>query len=306
MKKLFSFILFFAIVSCREKIIERNLIFSGEKLVVNSILKANQSIKVFVSKSFPPNGVVQQGWNISNAKVELCENGSFKTVLQENEKGIYVTEVTPIAGNLYHLRVSATGFTTVESSQISVPLSSPKFEYKRLINVTSKYNTSIAKDQFDFTFSSPTTSTSFYFITFKTVYDGVIYTQIRYASDEQNNSRDDCYSGGSEKGVSYNLPLKAFSNKCFVNERLFRSFIVEKEKSTFDQKLNKSLVEKAGVIEIAVGEMSKEYFEYYKTSDNPDGLERIFKEPITNYSNIKNGYGLVAAANETKVIIKNP
>jgi hypothetical protein len=301
MKKIL-FILFLGSViltSCRDKILEYPLYFEGEKLVVFGFFLANEPIKISISKTWPPAGIKPTNIIINDAEVSIFKNGLFLENLYLKENGIYLSrnETKIIEGAKYQVFVNSKSLGKVESKIVEVPLIKPNISYQKSKNTQPEHNQDINQDLIELKLVENKEGRVYYYVTFQNLYLQQQQTaQYWSVGESMNKPRNDCDFGAS---VFFNETLNnanVFSNDCFINKEKQLKYSLE---AGFNISVdNKIQFVKPYKVNIKVATISKDYFEYLKNQYQPIDVERIFKDPTTNFTNIKGGYGIIATANE--------
>jgi hypothetical protein len=309
MKILKAIFLIVLLAACREQIIEGMLPFVGEKVVMYGVFSANNPFKIYISKTFPPSGVLPtpEQTYLPMAVVEVYKNGKFLENLVYQKNGFYGSSTTAEADANYKVVVKATGLPVAQSSVVKVPRYSPKFTYQVTRNITPIYNTEIPKDRVSVSlFDTAQSGIRYYYFSFKGFYNDPSVSQRIRVTEESGLVEDE--SCGESFDAMAEWPTSrlvfGFVNTCFVNKTLSKTRIIEK--GTYNYDVRDSKVFQMTHYSLFVGEMTKEYYEYLKTSGVPLGSDALFKEPYPFYSNVTNGFGMIAAANEQTVKIINP
>jgi Domain of unknown function (DUF4249) len=305
MKKIILFISFFILfLACREKEIEYELPFEGEKLVVIGVLNPDESFNVKVSHTWTPTGIVPKNTFVNDATVIVLENGKLREQLMLDKEGKYVSSkgLKPLLGQKYSVEVSSSKYAKVISEQVQIPENKAKFTYQQVADIDYKYNRDTPKDQINVIIEDDISKRSYFAISFN-LYgdissDGNLYNRVSafYLNDDGEFSQNkECsfaqsiYQNNTSEGV------RVFANQCFTNSKNTFNFVVEKAYYNSFQN-NKPVFKKIDKPTLNVYQFDKGYFEYLKLKDQPDGLfERAFTEPHTTYTNIKGGYGIIGA-----------
>jgi Domain of unknown function (DUF4249) len=123
MKKIILFISFFILfLACREKEIEYELPFEGEKLVVIGVLNPDESFNVKVSHTWTPTGIVPKNTFVNDATVIVLENGKLREQLMLDKEGKYVSSkgLKPLLGQKYSVEVSSSKYAKVTINTIEI------------------------------------------------------------------------------------------------------------------------------------------------------------------------------------------
>jgi hypothetical protein len=308
-----SLILFLA---CREKEIEYELPFEGEKLVVIGVLNPDESFKVKVTHTWTPTGIIPKNTFVDDATVNILEDGKLKEQLVLEKEGNYISikGLKPLLGHKYLVEVFSSKYSKVISEQVQIPENKAKFTYQQIADIDYKYNRDTPKDQINVTLEDDLSKRSYYAISFN-LYgdkssDGNLYNRgsVFYLNDDGKviSNKECSFSQTIYKDrntISENV--RVLANQCFTNAKNTFSFIVEKAYNTgFDRNTRTSIFKKIEKPSLNVYQFDKGYFEYLKLKDQPDGLfERAFTEPHTTYTNIKGGYGIIGAVTKKSELL---
>lgn len=244
------------------------------KLVLNGVI-TNDSVHVHLSKSAAPVGkaLFSELW-VEKASVQLKDVQTGESyILKEEGKGHYTLKGTKvIAEHNYELSASANSFTTV-SAQVVFPSKgdfSVSTPHREPDPSNGNYNKHFLND---IIINDTEDKENYYWTT-------AIYAPDRasYAIKESIYLKDQCTLIGS-----------MITDKCF-------------NLSTITLKC--SAYTNNSELTYEVANTTKEYYEYYKRSNQPEDLDLAFVEPNLVYTNVKNGYGMVIAKNVQKFKFK--
>ena len=325
--RLCAFLLLLSMISCDEDkfspIVEIDIPPHTPRLVIRADWSAgSDSLAVFVTKS---RGVLDKTptnfnqtytyWNgrdtvksvneyydtVPNAKVELLRNGQLLGVIPYFNKGYHYAKglfkLDTISGITYTIRVSASGFETVEASQ--------KIQNKfTILRGGYRANGAVFTDPFD-PFSSPEKGDE---LTLELQDNG---NDENYYSAESLNGNN---RGSSSISVSRDSAGKTYTTQTylrnidpimedgFLPDRTFNGknyvwrFWLQPNNYFYDRtgKGFQSKLKSGDRVLMRVRSASKDFVLFLKTldlardaQDNP-----FFTEPVILHSNVKNGYGI--------------
>jgi Domain of unknown function (DUF4249) len=306
MKKITLFIIsFFLTFACREKEIEYDLPFEGEKLVVIGILNPDEPFIIKVSHTWSSTGIVPKNTFVSDAIVNILEDGKLKERLAFDKEGSYVSNknTKPLLGHKYSVEVSSPKYSKVSSEQVQVPNNKASFTYEQIPDISYKYNKDDPRDQINVVLQDDPSKPTFYAINFELSRSKSDNDSLRYGGgivfylddDGEFTTNKECSFRQSIDNDKKSATLQIFSNQCFTNTKPIFHFAVDKAYATGYVNYKK-VYKKIENPTLNVYQFDKGYFEYLKLKDQPDGLfERAFTEPHTTYTNIKGGYGIIGA-----------
>lgn len=315
-KLLYILISTILLVGC-EKEIEFNGEQSDPQLVINSLVEPGQPVKAFISKSYffldspdtsTPEDLVASLYVNDNFIGEMTPFFDtiwdyYGLVSYELVPGFY-HDYRPQIGDVVKIKASANGFEDAEGVTSALP-NANDFEYD--IEVTKWYGgyTLPYDDSEDSLFSiggwlelnidiiDPNPGKTDYFRLVEDrrtrTRDGENWFYISFDYDDplfgasmtENDFIDASDLDTRPEGVftdllfdgsSYRLKLKVYFN-CEMNETIEPDFFCAK---------------------FLFEHLSKEYYNYLNTWDQGDVALQIWAEPIQTYSNVTNGYGIVA------------
>ncbi len=304
MKMMFLYGCFLYILSgCRGKEVHIAIPYSGDKLVLWGSLKANQSFRIRVTKTFNPVGALPADIAIDDAKVLVIKNGKHYTTLESSgENGIYISDSLVQPGAEYQIRVSHTGFTTAESEPVAVSKSLTKFSYKRDRGVTGSINVGIAQDLVAISFEKQEKE-SYYLLSIITHFGSNEYISYWPSTDNVVAKEKDCFTWmNDEKGRREAIFL--FSDQCIPLSDGRLKFFTASE-VTFVDSNGTYVTRPAQRMEARIGIVNKAFYEYAKAQYNqPEGIDLLVLPPQAVLTNIRNGYGLIFTSNEQTIELK--
>lgn len=307
------FLLLLFLTSCKETDLDINIPYSGDKLVLWGKLRAGFPVRIRVTKTFNPVGVIPKDVSVSDANVRLLMNGKEYIELSPlvGERGVYATEHLVQAGATYVVKVSAPTLPPAESAPVSVPLGLPDIRAVRTQNVPGEINHQTPQDLVSLYFTGNQTEVEKYFtLTFLSYYEKDTVSANPYgALDNIPAKEEDCHTWANEKistyyskatGITFDRFASVFLMKslCLPDPKTPIKFYIETGKGTFNNP------QRASKITMRVEVVTKEAFDYAKIEHNqPEGVDHLVLPPQRALTNIKNGYGLIFASNEKTIEI---
>lgn len=298
------FILAVIFQSCEEIIDDFEFKDKKEKIVVNGIMQSDSLFYVHISKSIPANAP-DTLLPITNADVKLYESGNLIEDLTFDKKGFYRT-INPLnysPSKSYKIRVEAKGLKSVEANALYPEKPNVLFiDTSRKNNDFYNYLNSL---EFEIQFKDDPDQENFYMLEFKT-YGKYIHedffnerfdTIIGFESPQLIS--DDEFIEIEYDGTGYwqSVPeWETYGKKLVFSDKLIngktRSLKVQTESSYYYSNSQDSTVH------VFFHSISKDYFKYMQRRALVNENEgNPLSEPVTIYSNIKNGLGIFGAKN---------
>lgn len=311
------------LLSSCEKEIEFNGEQSDPKLVINSIVEPEKPVKSRISKSVFFLDNEQNMEAPSDLVATLFVNGNLIGEMhpqtdtiwatnyywEDNEPkytlyNIYTLPYTPVVGDDISIKASAKGFDPVEGSTGALPnLPNCRIKSLQLIETESwpiSYNvgdtTWVYGDTYELTIELTDTNPNafdcfkmsmdesshyfdtldqwqYYWYAYINEYSDPIFGAMSETNivDYQISNPNGTFTDRFFDGHSYNLKLSVGVNYCRPKDDTepFRvAFYVE--------------------------HITKDYYNYLNTCDQGDNINQFFAEPTQTYSNVNNGFGIVA------------
>ena len=301
-----SIVLFFAVFSSCQKVIDMDISSKPPKLVINAWLQPDSLVKVHLSHSIHI---------LDDEEIKIVENGSI--ILFENNSrvdsliyignGMYSnTSFKPKSGNTYKIEASAPNYPAI-SAEAFIP-DTVSIENIKIENNNDDYlNKSLS-----FSFKDPGNTNNYYLIYLETETEYPTDT-IKYEYNPSskylvNFSIDnpivelsgygllDEYYPVDQSGMSFENEKKIYANTIAFSDqaingqsvqlKLNSNFYNYYEDSSISQKTNLHVVS-----------ISKDFFLYIGTitSSNDDP----FTERIHVRTNVTNGYGILLSSNKS-------
>lgn len=290
-------------------------------LVVNSLIDTSSFIQVQVSKTSRMNDTTNP--LINGANVELWENGIFKELLNNTEKGIYWSSFKPKISVPYELVVSYQGFETV-SVKDTIP--EPVQLTDATIIVTATYDVEDPVHEITVYFQDPEKENNYYEIVLK----GWQYN-INDLEDTIMSPIDTIWSFDTYRTVYSDDPIliaegdqdyKArsiyFSDKLFNGQKTAVTINLVNWGIETQYELSGDYGYRFEIIGI-LRSVSYSYYKYKKTwwqhlfnqgvdlniQDTDELRAFLFTgEPVNLYSNVENGYGIFASFSESYFVLR--
>ena len=306
---------------------EKEIEFKGEqtdpKLVINSLVEPGQPVKASISKSYffldtpdtsAPDDVVVSLYVNGNYIGEMTKQ--FDTVYwddyQYDEMGnelpdyyietSFVNDYCPAIGDIIKIKASANGFDDVEATTSPLPntveaqLDMEVTWFQESYGWTGEDSMLYISATMDLTITindpNPGQSDDFkiYIEQFKSdpdsrshIYWSAEYDDPVFGSALPNNDFIDMSDLETR-------PEGVFSDVLFDGRSYHVKFTEVYVEMVVDEPLDPDFFR----LPVRVEHLSKEYYNYLFTCDQGDVSMQLWAEPIQTYSNVTNGYGLVA------------
>jgi hypothetical protein len=287
------FVLALVLVSC-EKETQLDIPKPETKLVVNSILVADQPIEVRVGKS---NYTLESNAAyISNAIVVLHNKENSDTLIHQ-EKGIYANKnLIAQEGEIYDLVVDAPGFARAEAtSQCPASISFADYIFE--------INAGIGRDGFQnkritVSFTDEAETDNFYKLLLK-------WNSLRSSGMEDTLLFDDSTSNNAWYSYSPVIMAEGSGEEETFSDQLFngQQVTIPMNFNTWDLELWYDLNFRLKVYLVCVDKSYYTYEKsYYQQTDAEDNVW-LSNSPPRLYSNIEGAFGIFSAVNVTDSII---
>ncbi len=253
-----------------------NITYDGDKIVLNGSIDPTEGCIIAVSKSAPPSGTYGLNrFDVDSVKVSLIEDGTTIILLQSMGSGVFKSEnFKPKIGHSYTIKASVSALASVESETVIIP------DTVQISSLKIENADSLKGCSFRFTLVDKSLNQRSYYRINVSVPDGKsIFQEFKDVSLDIK----DCDFDNSNN-TAY------FSNKCFSNKNIELNYAVSwgNDKKTYKE------------VTLEIASTSKEYLNYINSLQQPVGLFNGILEPLSIYSNIKNGYGIFYAKNAKK------
>lgn len=254
--------------------------YEGDKIVLNSLIQPDSLIYIRVTQSKPVRGSGNlQFPELSNAIVTLSENGvalpapHWKVI---NGRGYFVSENIAGEGKHYNINVVAKDLKDVSASD-STPLP-PVIK-----NVTAQRTI----NRLRFTLSDNATETNYYRIRFYNA-DSVNGVLVKNKTDTVRCRLDPAFGDNI---------IDIISNS-YYNEILVSDERINGKDFEFVMQTEKGMTRSSDMI-VEVSGLSRGAYKYLRATIDPrqnDETDFVLN-PVNIYSNVQNGYGIVAGVN---------
>jgi hypothetical protein len=286
--------------------------FTGAKIVINAVLKANETPEVYVGKTWGATGQVPENVHIENATVLLFEGNQLIGEMIHQQKGIYTSPKYKLFPEKeYIIKVNAVGLPNAESSPVKVPASFPLQSIKLDKNTNvSSLNGQRANPAL-LTVVLREGPSEFLGIVAQTYTGGYInatnISPLETSITLGETTSSDCiyrsalFGDFQLKALLFKPTLFIYDTFCLRNSKTMNLVV---ETKGYVQKPNDFKEQDADEIRIQLVNCSSQYVEFTKKNKILEGLDYAFTEPTPTYSNVKGGYGVVVAINRLNRSIK--
>ncbi|RYU93768.1 DUF4249 domain-containing protein [Emticicia agri] len=290
MKKIILFLLILLFNGCKEREITIPLPYEGDKMVVYAILSPSEIVKVLVSKTYPPTGKEIYTEGINNAEVLLYENTILIENLTYTANGIYTSasNFKPKAGFSYSLKVNSPTLPSITTGEEVIPALPVIESYQFDEKMESNLNKGKPAKKFFLTLKDNNSGSDFFSVSLFAVRDIRKAELTAFAIEQASGTDSPCF-------FQYSQQLM-MSDICFQGSIYHFKRGYELDPIFLKRNLGGEDIDK---VEGQIRTLSKSYYEYSRTRYTAFELERAFSPPYPRYSNIKGGYGIFAAYNET-------
>ncbi len=313
------FAIFALMLGSCETIVDVDIPNEPPRLVANAFLQADSAVVVELtqSQSILTNADLK---SVAGATVTLRGEAQPVATLEESTTpGVYFSTFTPAVGSTYTLRVSKDGFEPVEATTFiapPVPIRSIAVDTSVFINRYLNFEDSlitdrnVVVDEIRLIFDDPANEQNYYEVS---VYRFVVQIQPRY--DDENNfidndtvryfspiylrSDDPAIAGGESdplEGSSDFFGTDLLFNDDFFNGKQY-SLRFRPEQYGFYDDSEPQLYVILRTIDEAQYRYLRSVDLQYENEGNP------FAEPVQVYSNVENGYGIVAGSSASRVVV---
>ncbi len=289
--KYYFIILAIYFVSCRKETV-LDIPHSEEKIVVNSILVADENIKIYVSKSTYILDTEKK--IIQDAEVRIFVNNEFLTILEHDSAGIYKSsDIKAEIGKKYSIEVMVKGFDKLTAkTYVPYPVLLDSINVNRFVGKNEN-----ARDlsKLNIYFTDTTKSSAYYQYEGSIDIDSIIsiFEEPDYLYNHNFYVNDGVFSYNPIILEEGDKKSRVFSNKLFTQDNVILDIMFIDPLSFFSEDSKVSYKLKAHILSISESlyKYQKSYKHYEEMSDNIFGVN----EPPQLYSNINNGYGIFAA-----------
>lgn len=288
MKKLTVLLILLIPFGCKEKPVNLELPYAGDKLVLFGQIRAGDTVRIEVQKTYPPTGMSTYIDGVTDATVKLFDEHGFLEMLGHMSKGIYASASGRKwqQGGKYRIEVDAPGFSLTSSDIETMPASPVVVSYEFGRSIDSKFNPGIPAKELIINIQDNTNEENYYMVSIeRSIGKDTFGVNVFDLNNPMDDFEDPCQ----------------FSYRGFVlNDLCSSNGIITLEKgieieypSNLDIDLNAQ-----DKITVFTRQISKSYYEFCKTYYNESDLIVAFKTPYPRYTNVTGGYGIFAGYNE--------
>ena len=284
--------------SCQETELGVNLPYEGDRLVLYADLSPDKTVTLRINKTYPPTGKFTVKSGMPGANVQLFENGIFKERLAYSDSGNYVAKSKPKVGFTYSFKATLMGFPDVETTPVTIPqnMNNPKAVLGRDSTASINIGNTVRKLTVEWTDSESISND--YLVVVEGRYQG------KYLGISTFNMGKDVEIEG---GCSFGRTLQryVFRDLCFPLQKFSTNFGVETRGFLQDRTLPPGASRKTvDEYRVSIANISDSYFRFLQDELQPTDIFLAFQLPKSRFSNVKNGYGIIIASNETVFNLK--
>lgn len=281
MKKYFIYGMLLAggLTACEERV-NITLPYEGDKIVVNSLMQPDSVVYVRVTRSVPSNVYDDSGFEeIGNAVVTMEQDGTVMSPLQQQViKGrtYFVTKEKVETGKRYTVRASASGMTPVSANDTLPPAPAAK-------DAAAQHSSN----------------------------------RVRFSLQDRPGAKDYYRI----RLFAYGPDMQPDTMRAFRLDPAFNNNLIEvitntgstsliMDDSRFDGKQVTFVLETEHPINathmmVEVSALTTDAYRYFRTANaqlNNNGV--LVTEPVIVFTNVSNGYGIVAGINSKRLVFK--
>ncbi len=291
MKKIIIILYIPLLWSCKERELLVDLPYSGDKMVVYSVLSPTEVVTVKVSKTYPPTGITTYINGVTDAEVLLYENDKLIEKLKYTDNGIYISpnSFKPKIGSSYQLIINSLTLPSITTSREIIPSAPTIISYNFNENINSSLNKGVPSKKLLVKIKDKNDEDSFYSVTVGAYSQNIKSYLVDFSVDQANSSVFPC-------------DFK-YQNSVFMSDDCFKNSVYEFKRGyelnpffLINNEFVKKDIEK---VVAQVRHLSKSYYEFGKTYYEEEDLLRAFVTPNPRFNNIKGGFGIFATYNET-------
>lgn len=295
---------------------------NNSKLILNSVLSANEEPYLYVGRAFSPTGKTPEDHFVNNATVLLYENSTLVGSLTHQQNGVYkLPNVKLKEGKNYQFKVTVSGYPDAFNAPVLIPenieSNSVIFD-NNTVYPTQNYSSG-SNDSYKGRLLSVklpnTINEKYYGLSVNKTkkgngVSGNVYP-IEVGTTGLYRLNSDCYRNTTLiTNFDFNLVQRTqqamilYNASCFGKERTM-GVVIDTfgtvDKPDKDGWYSSSTIDR---LEATIVTLSEEYFNYAKNIKVIEGIDNAFFEPKPTYTNVVNGYGVVVAINK-KVVVFN-
>ncbi|TDB58084.1 DUF4249 domain-containing protein [Arundinibacter roseus] len=277
--------------SCKERPLDFELPYAGDRLVIFSQTKAGDTLKVEVQKTYPPTGQSTYSKGITTATVKVFDKKGYVETLRHVENGTYISSNGLIwkENETYKIEAEAPDYPKITTDLETMPSAPTILSYEFSKDIDSRYNPGTPSRELIIKIQDTNPNDSdYYMVIIKREVGKEIIGVNEFDLDKSSEFEDPCefrYVG-----------TFVFPDLCKNNAILtFRKGL--ELTYTYSKNIDPKARDK---IIIYTRKISKNYYEFCKTYYEEDDLIVAFKTPYPRYSNINEGFGIFATYTETQ------
>jgi hypothetical protein len=301
MKNLFNILIISILLFSCEKELDIDLPYDGDKLVVFGVLCPDKIITIKLTKTVPPTGLNELGEGVNNAIVKLFEEGKMVEILKYTSKGDYVSpsNFMPKVGKKYYIEAKAEGFPEITSEPEIIPSKVQSIDFTFGEDITSPVSAGTPAKRLVLEFDDDISETDFYAIIPEvSSKDRILVVNAFNLARNFGSPADAC-------GFDGNGNIFCYTDVCFSGKAKSKIGVEIKgglQGKDFDFQNPDTYNKKdADKIIFRIRKITKNYYDYILTDGELDGIFKAFVPTISRQSNIKGGYGVLVAYNETVI-----
>jgi hypothetical protein len=279
--------------------------YAGDRLVIHGFLSPDRVVLVNIGKSYPPTGDHSFTGGITNATVALYEDGVFLENLVHTAKGDYLSagNYRPRVGKAYHVEVTAGGFPPAETLPETIPAPAGVDSFTFRDTVISPLNEDFPALRLSFSFTDTPGQVNYYRPGVVVYYQDKVLGVNVFDLDRAMGVEDMCVY---HDGINFLVRDLCFADQSFtLNLGVETRGSVQRDEATIsiDSLRKYGGNPRFDRAELYFSSITRNHYEYLKTSYQPEGIELAFNGPRPQHSNVKGGYGILAAYNRQVVRI---
>lgn len=290
MKQLIVLLTLLIPFGCKERPVNFKLPYDGDKLVLFGQVKAGDTVRIEVQKTYPPTGTSTYIDGIADARVRLFDERGFLETLAYISKGIYSSASGRKwrEGSKYRIEVEAPGFSLTSTDLETMPAAPVVVSYEFGRSIDSKFNPGIPSKELIINIQDNTNEDNYYMVDIKrSIGKDTFGVNVFDMDKPMDDFEDPCQF--SYRGFVLN-------DLCSSNGIItLKKGIEIKYPSNLDLDLNAQ-----DKITVFVRQISKSYYEFCKTYYNENDLIIAFKTPYPRYTNVTGGYGIFTGYHEIR------
>ncbi len=276
---------------CKERPIGLKLPYEGDKLVLFGQVRAGDTVRIEVQKTYPPTGKSTYIDGIADAMVKLYDEKGFLEALAYLGKGIYTSASGRKwqQGSQYKIEVEAPGFSLTSTDLEMMPDSPVVAGYEFGRSIDSKYNPGIPSKELIINIQDNTNEENYYMVVVKRSIGKHTFGVNIFDMDKPvDDFEDPC-----QFNYLSNIVLNDLCSEMGIIT--LKKGIEIEHPSYLDIDLTAQ-----DKITVFTRQISKSYYEFCKTYYTEDDLMVAFKTPYPRYTNITGGYGIFTGYNEIR------